>query len=382
MAKEPPVLCYFVNVDWYFDLHWLDRAKAAILEGYIVHVVCGSTSSCTQQHIRDSGVVCHPIFFSRGSLNPFSALLSFIECYRVFRQLSPDIIVSITLLPCIYAGFYSKIFKKNIVFSIAGTGWIFSSTSYISIFLKSFVSKAFRFFSSNDRSFTIFENPDDRSMFLEKGMCRKASSKVISGAGVNTEVFVPKVNPYLALRKFTFLFGARLLNSKGLDTLISAGLELHNRGYEFHIDICGIEDRSNPDSISFTTLESWCSLPFVRWLGHRNDMAQVISEADVAVLPTRYGEGVPRFLIEAASCGLPCIATAVSGCRDIVLDNESGFLIEPGDSHGLSNRMLELMSNPELVSKFKKNARDHVLANFDQELVISETLSVYKSLLI
>ncbi len=381
MSDHSPNLCFYVNADWYFELHWLERARSAISEGYSVHLVCGKTSDSVVARLESLGIICHPIFLKRGSLNPLSALVTFTNSFKAFRTISPDIIVCITLLPSLYGGFYAKFFNESIVYSITGTGWVFSSASFVSSALRFLVSAAFRYFSYNPRSYCLFENSDDRDLFLRNGMCKELSSMVISGAGVNTAIFSPNIPSNSNGRPFTFLFASRLLNSKGLDTLIAAASDLYDRGFKFSLNICGIEDNGSPDSIPETNIEHWRTLPFVSWLGERKDMPFVFSQADVAVLPTRYGEGVPRFLIEASSCGLPCIATDVSGCRDIVLDGDTGYLVQPGDSHALANKMLSFITNSQLVVNFGKRARDHVVDNFNQDLVISQTLSVYKSLL-
>lgn len=381
MLNSAPKLCFFVNADWYFELHWLERAKAALAEGYSVCLVCGKTSDKVIEELKSHGIECYPISMRRGTLNPLSALMGIIHSFRVLRLVNADLVVCITLLPSLYGGLFAKFYKCKIVYSITGTGWIFSSFSTLSNFLRYLIITAFRFFSHNPQSFIIFENSDDHNLFLRNGMCTLSSSKVISGAGIDTQIFSPATSPDSINRNFTFLFAARLLNSKGLDTLIAAGKLLHATGVEFSIIVCGLYDSNSMDSISENQIEKWCQLPFVSWLGQRSDMPFIFSQTDVAVLPTRYGEGVPRFLIEAASCGLPCITTDVSGCRDIVLEDETGYLVQPGDSHALADKMLTLMSNSELVVNFGRRAREHVVQNFNQDLVISQTLSVYKSLL-
>ena len=272
MSRCSSKLCFFVNADWYFELHWLERATAAISDGYSVHLICGKTNDDVLVRLKSHGITCHPIFLQRGSLNPLFFFISVYESFKALRLISPDIIVCITLLPCLYGGIFSRIFNKSIVFSITGTGWIFSSSTFLSSFLRSLVSSAFRIVSRNPRSFTIFENSEDRNLFLRNDMCKEIDSKVISGAGVNTDVFLPTDSSVSFARPFTFLFAARLLNSKGLDTLITAATELHSKGFVFSINVCGLDDNNSPDSISESQIAHWRVLPFVSWLGQRSDM--------------------------------------------------------------------------------------------------------------
>ena len=69
----------------------------------------------------------------------------------------------------------------------------------------------------------------------------------------------------------------------------------------------------------------------VEWWGRRDDMLEVYAQCHIVCLPTTYGEGIPRALIEAAASGRPIVATDVPGCRDIVQNEYNGFLVPPND---------------------------------------------------
>ena len=83
----------------------------------------------------------------------------------------------------------------------------------------------------------------------------------------------------------------------------------------------------------------------MEWWGYREDMTEVLSEAHIVTLPTTYGEGIPKILIEAASCGRAIVATDVPGCREIVRNNENGLLIPPHDSKSLAEALKVLIEN-------------------------------------
>ncbi|MFC6684505.1 glycosyltransferase [Marinobacter koreensis] len=178
-----------------------------------------------------------------------------------------------------------------------------------------------------------------------------------------------------------FLFASRFLYSKGLGDLIAAVGALNDDGYNCVLRICGFEDSGNPDAIPSKVLEHWSRLAFVDWLGQRRDMSNVLKSCDVVVLPTSYGEGVPRILIEAAASGKPCVATDIAGCREIIIDGVNGTLIRPEDPLALREALKQFVESPQLISNFGKAGRNIVLEKFDQGYVNADTVALYESLI-
>jgi glycosyltransferase involved in cell wall biosynthesis len=98
-------------------------------------------------------------------------------------------------------------------------------------------------------------------------------------------------------------------------------------------------------------------------------------------LPTTYGEGVPKVLIEAAACGRPIVATDVPGCREIVRHNENGLLVSAKDPQALAVALNRLLNDAELRESMGKRGRAMVEAEFSTEYVVEQTLQLYKELL-
>jgi glycosyltransferase involved in cell wall biosynthesis len=114
----------------------------------------------------------------------------------------------------------------------------------------------------------------------------------------------------------------------------------------------------------------------VRLLGHVDDMPSRLSTIDIAVLPTRYAEGVPRILIEAAAVGLPLVTTDAPGCREIVVHGSNGFLVPPGDVSALTSAVQTLLEHPELRASMGHASRERA-EQFSEPRVIHETFLVY-----
>jgi glycosyltransferase involved in cell wall biosynthesis len=372
------VLCYFVNVDWYFGLHWKARAKAAIDDGWQVHLITGGGGDALDD-IRKIGVKCHALPVKRSSVNPFDIMKTCLTLRRALKMIKPDILHCITTVANLSGGIVARMLRLPVVFSVPGTGWVFSSPTVKARLVRHLVIIGYRWISNNRKSIFIFENYDDEIMFRKCRMLGAARSEVILGAGVDTDLYSPfKVDPAGSVLRF--MFAARLLKSKGLPYLVQAGKQLHAAGYTFEILICGLDDHESPDAIEASQISTWQAFPFVKWLGPQREMQSVLQQADVVVLPTLYGEGVPRILIEAASCGLAVIATDMPGCREVVRHQQNGILVEAGDVNSLARAMLAFIENPELCRCYGDAGRQLILSEFDQIYVNSATVGLYREL--
>jgi glycosyltransferase involved in cell wall biosynthesis len=98
-------------------------------------------------------------------------------------------------------------------------------------------------------------------------------------------------------------------------------------------------------------------------------------------LPTAYGEGVPRSLIEAAACGLALVATDAPGCREVITNEVNGLLVPLRNAEALAAAIARIADNPELAAKMGQAAKAKALLEFDEHVVIKQTLAVYDELI-
>jgi glycosyltransferase involved in cell wall biosynthesis len=109
-------------------------------------------------------------------------------------------------------------------------------------------------------------------------------------------------------------------------------------------------------------------------------MPSLLQEVDVAALPTHYNEGLPRFLVESASSGLPIVATDIPACRAIVRDGENGFIIAPRNAKALANAIDTLIADAALRSRMSQASRSIAVNEFDEKQVLMEWLALYQEL--
>lgn len=367
-------LLFFVTEDWYFVSHRLDLALAAKNKGYNVTIV--TQVSEFEDLIKSSGLNLIPINISRRSLNPITELKFLIKLYKIYKNVAPDIVHNVTLKPVIYGTIVSRFLSiSKVINALAGLGFLFRSQSLKAKCLKFLVRAALKIVLKSKRCELILQNPDDLSVLLGLGV-NKQQTHLIRGAGVNTDIYKPIESSPTVLP--IVLIATRMLWDKGVGVFVDAAKIVNSRGIKATFVLVGEGDEGNLNSISKQQLETWNELEFVEWWGKCSGMPQVLNSASIVSLPSNYGEGIPKVLIEAASCGKPIITTDTPGCREIVNNKVNGFLIDVNNAEQLADKVIQLINSPELGVKMGQEGRKMVCNHFSSEKVIEHTLSVYK----
>jgi glycosyltransferase involved in cell wall biosynthesis len=117
----------------------------------------------------------------------------------------------------------------------------------------------------------------------------------------------------------------------------------------------------------------------IRFLGWRSDLAVLFAAADVAVLSSD-NEGMPVTLIEASMAGVPCVTTDVGSAREVVLDNETGFVV-PTDSVAIAQALVTLFTNEQLRHEMGASAARHTMAHFSSTRLVKDHVDLYRRLI-
>jgi glycosyltransferase involved in cell wall biosynthesis len=118
----------------------------------------------------------------------------------------------------------------------------------------------------------------------------------------------------------------------------------------------------------------------LRFLGKRDDVAQILAECDVSI-STSHFEGMPNAILEAMSCALPVVATRVSGSEELIADYDTGFLVPPGDSDAMAARLEECLSDESLRRRLGQRARSFIKQRFSFERMVQEHNDAYDTAL-
>ncbi len=371
---------FFANTDWYLYNFRLALARAIRERG--VEVVLVSPPGPYGQRLRDQGFRWIPVPMQRRSLNPFIEAKLIRLLVALYRDERPDLAHHFTIKCVVYGSLAARMSGLNgCVNAVVGMGYVFSSRSALARLLRPVVKLVLRLVLKSARTRLILQNSDDCAEFLAQKLVERERVRVIRGSGVDTTRFRP---PERYLKEdgspLRTLLATRILWDKGVAEFVEAARMLKAEGIAAEFILAGRPDEGNPAAVPASMIADWQTEGLLRAVGHIEDVATLLREVDLVVLPS-YREGVPKILVEAAASGLPIIATDVPGCREIVEHEVNGLLVEPKNAFALAGAIKRLARNPQDMARFGKAGRVKVMADFDEEIVIGATLAVYRELI-
>lgn len=363
----------FANTDWYLYNFRMSLAKELRAQGHEVLLLSppGSFQALLQQE--DFHWTSFPL--SRQGFNPFHELQSLWQLVGLYRQLRPDIIHHFTIKPVIYGSMAARLLGiRGIINSITGLGHLFIDQGLNTRLLRTVAIWLYRI--SLPGTYVIFENPEDRDIFIQRRFLKAGQTHLILGTGVDVDKFRPgpKTNEVPVV-----LFSSRLLITKGFLEFMEAARLLREKGLKARFAVAGTNDPGNPASIVDEQIESWKQSDLLEWWGWQDNMPAALAQADIFCLPS-YREGVPNALLEAAACGLPIVTTDAPGCRDVVTDNVNGLLVPVQNAKALAEALEILIISSELRRKMGAAGRQIAVEQFSTAKVNRETLAVYSLL--
>lgn len=357
--------------------HRLSLLRALHQEGFDVHVA--SLTRGDPAPIENRGFTPHVLTEGMRSNNPLREIQLILRLTRLYRRLSPTLIHHVTLRSILYGGVASLFVPEpRVVNAVTGLGYMFASNGAGMRFIQYAVLQSIRLLVKRGRHEFIFQNPDDQKLFESRGVVFPQSSHLIKGSGVDLDTFgktpIPSETPIV-------LFPARMLWHKGVGEFIEAARILREESVEARFVLVGNSDPNNPSSVPQEQIKTWDDEGVVEWWGYQESMPDVFAQSSIVCLPSKYREGVPKVLIEAASCGRPIVTTDVPGCREIVQHRENGYVVSPGNPETLADALRDLIHNDTRRQEMGTRGREIVAEEFSDERVIKDTLRVYRSLL-
>jgi glycosyltransferase involved in cell wall biosynthesis len=370
---RPPRLLYVVSEDWYFLSHRLPMARAARQMGFEVHVATRVDRGADD--IRRHGFVLHPIPYARGARSLLAHLKTILALRRVHAAIRPDLVHHVALLPAMI-GLLAMLGRPTAsVNALTGMGYLFISRSPAARAARRVFTLFFRFFINRPHTLALVQNPDDRAALIAMGI-RDANIALIPGSGIDTAHFKPLPEPDGPI---TLGFVGRLLEDKGIRTLLAAHRLLRDKGLDIRLLIAGTPDPANPTSLPLSEAQAWGEADGILWLGHVQDVSRVWAQAHIAVLPSRR-EGLPKSLLEAAACGRPMVASDVPGCREVAIAGETGELAPADDAAALAGAIETLYADPQKRRRYGEAARALAESRFSTQEIEQQVAGLYRKL--
>jgi glycosyltransferase involved in cell wall biosynthesis len=369
-TKPPRRLLYVVNEDWAFLLNRLPMARAARGAGFEVHVATRVKDGA--RAIEAEGFILHPIPLQRGGISPLTAIPTVLALLRITRRIKPDLAHYSGLQCCVYgsiAAFGTKLPQVN---AMTGLGYVYTSATFRTRLLRATLKWLLPLLLGRTGAVVLVQNPDDCATLADLGI-KKERIVLIPGSGVDTDTLLPLPEPEGPI---TYGFAGRLLTDKGIRALVAAHDIVRRQGLETNLLIAGNPDPANPASVSMKEVNEWTQRPGIIWLGHVRDISSLWKRCHFAILPS-HREGLPGSLMEAAACGRAMIATDAPGCREIVIDNQTGLLVPIEDPRALARTILKLATSPELRARYGNAARELVVSQLSAKIIGEQIVRLY-----
>ncbi len=335
------------------SLFWFrkDMMLAFKEKGYDVVAVGNEDESSWKDRFFEFGITYRQIYVQRNGTNPFDDLKTLRSIKSLLKKEKPDKIFCYQAKTVIYGCIAAHRLKIAEVYPlIAGIGSVFLTSGVKSAILKKILITEYKWAIKYAKR-VFFQNHDDSDVFIHNGILKAEKITYINGSGVNVNQFTVMELPSVP----SFLNISRLIRDKGIREYLEACRIVKKEHPEYRCMLVGPFD-SNPTAITKEELDAFISDGTIEYFGEQSDVRPYIAQASIFVLPS-YHEGTPKTVLEAMACGRAVITTNAPGCKETVVNNENGILIEPRNHLALANAMLEMASKPDAIQQMGVKGR-------------------------
>lgn len=345
-------------------------------EGLSVHATAPGLSENlpVKTTLGEMRCTCHDVYIARTGMNPVIDFFSFLKLVALMRREKPKYFLGYTIKPVIYGLLAARLAGvEHRTGLITGLGSTFNTESERPPgMLQRIVTLLYRV-ALGGATRVVFQNPDDRNLFVKLGLVDMSRTAVVNGSGVPLDEFVQR--PLPALDKCHFLFIGRLNRDKGVEEFVEAARVVKAKHPHATFHIVGWID-SNPSSITQRELDGWIAEGLIVYHGRLEgqQVQDALASSHVFVLPSRQGEGTPRSILEAMAIGRAVITTDAPGCRETVVNGDNGFLVPIRSWSAIADAMAQFVEKPSLVQSMGQRSRDIAEDKYDVEKVNAQML--------
>ena len=384
MRNERPILLFVVNEPYFFVSHRLPLAAGAMAEGYDVHLaapddnVWAPGAFQTRLFFADRGITYHEIPLSRWGMRPSGELATIKSLYALYRNVRPAVAHHVTAKAVLYGGVTARLAGvPAVVSAFPGLGHYFAASNPGARLVRLALVRGYRFATGHPNSWVIVQNRHDAETLRRLGVSDAERTTVTRGSGVSLRDFRPAAWPE---GPPLVVLPSRMIWEKGVGAFVDVARRLKASGIQARFALVGNAHPGNPRAIPEETLRAWHAEGVVECWGRREDMPEVFAEASVVCLPSTYGEGIPKALMEAAACGRPIVTYDAPGCREAVVDGSSGILVAGGDLDALAESLGRLIQDRALCRRMGEEGRRLAENEFGVDRVVDRTLEIYRAL--
>ncbi|MGE4545757.1 MAG: glycosyltransferase family 4 protein [Pedobacter sp.] len=300
----------------------------------------------------------------RIGMNPFSELKLILELKDNFKRESPDLIITYGIKMAFYGSMAATLAGVKKIFPIInGRGALFQMRGAKSSVVKTIIFPLMKIVFKRC-NIIFFQNYDDFALFSRLKLINDCKCKVVNGSGVNLEKFSEVDMPSHPV----FLLVSRLIWAKGIKEYIDAAIIVKRKFSEARFLLLGPFDEAI-SAMKEKDLEKYIKQGTIEYKGVSQNVHKYYNLCTCYVLPSFYGEGVPRTILEAMATGRPIITTDTPGCKETVNNYINGFLVPPKDAEILAEKMCWMIENPEKAKIMGHESRKYCEKKFDVNVV-------------
>lgn len=371
--QKPLKIAFVANTSWSLFNFRLGILKYLNQQRGVEILLIGPVDNFTSKLVAE-GFHFEPISLENYSTNPISDIKLTARLFNIYRKEKPDFIFHYTIKLNLYGTLAAWFSRVPSVAVTTGLGRLLSTkNSWI------------RFYANNMYKLTgllakeiWFLNQADVNYFLEKKLISKNKARLVPSEGVNVDIFKSISQKTSSEKKISFLFAGRLIKEKGVLAFVKAAKSISEKKKNVTFNILGFIEPKNPGGLKISQIKNWQNEGFINFLGDTDDIRPFIDNSDCVVLPSYYGEGVPRILLEASAMAKPVITTNITGCRETVTDRVTGFLCEPKNENDLISKIEEFIAlSPEDRKIMGQAGRKKIEKEFSEKQIIK----IYESFL-
>lgn len=297
----------------------------------------------------------------------------FLKLYKLCKNFKPDIVHVWDLMSSVYASPIVKLLKLKFI-----NGMITIAPAKIKIFsrnwLYSRISSPFSdiILANSNAGLQSFKVPDYKSRYIHNGFDFARIKNLKEPTDIREKYGIGNGKVVGMVASFT--------NHKDYLTFIKSALNLMNK----RNDVCFVTVGDGPNIDKAKQMIPEIYLEKFKFLGRIDDVESIVNTFYIGVLTTNnkiVGEGISNSIMEYMALEKPVIATDSGGNKEIVINNETGFLIEPYNVHYLEEKMNFLLDNPSIAQNMGIRGKNRIFNHFSLERMVNEFIEVYKNVL-
>lgn len=336
--------------------------RAELLESLVKRYTVWLIAQFTPKDLKfftDMGVKCIDLPIDRRGKNPLKDAVLLMGYFHHIRTIKPDLVLTFTIKPNIYAGLVCRWLKIKYIATVEGLGTIFNTDAS---FVNRCVQKLYGLGIQKAEA-VFYLNDYIREVLLKLGV-KEQQLRYTPGMGVNLEKFTPQ--PYPPEHPFRILTIGRIMKEKGIGEVLAASDELIKQIPDLEWHICGAPEKGEEHWVEEMTKRPW-----IKYHGVLADPRPMYAMVHATTTTTTYHEGLSTVCIESLACARPVLGTNVYGVKEIIDDGITGYIIKPYDYRDVVNVVYKFY---KLAYSEKQNmtieARNKVCQLYDRNMVI------------